>query len=71
MQGGEHSLKKKRNISELPLEVKAEMALKEAVAKVIRAHRRSGQPLAIWREGRVVMLPPDQATIVEEEEDAD
>jgi hypothetical protein len=64
-------LKKKRNISELPLDVKAKMALKEAVAEVIRAHRRSGQPLAIWREGRVVMLPPDQATIVEEEEDAD
>jgi hypothetical protein len=55
-------MKQEQNISELPLDVKAEMALKEAVADVIEAHRRSGKPLVVWKDGQVVMLLLDQAT---------
>ena len=64
-------MKQEQNISELPLDVKAEMALKEAVADVIEAHRRSGKPLVVWKDGQVVMLLLDQATIVKEVEHDD
>ena len=45
---------------------KAEIALRQAVAGVIREHRRLGEPLAIWRDGRVVMVSPDQLVLREE-----
>jgi hypothetical protein len=45
---------------------KAEIALRQAVAGVIRDHRRLDEPLAIWRDGRVVMLSPDQLGLREE-----
>ena len=37
--------------------VKAEKALKEAVTDTIRDHARTGDPLAIWRNGKVVWIP--------------
>ncbi len=42
------------NLLELPLEVRAEMAMKEAIEKVIEDHIRSGRPIHIWRDGKVV-----------------
>jgi hypothetical protein len=41
-------------ILELPLSVRAEMAFQAAVQKVIINHMRSGQPIHIWRDGKVV-----------------
>ncbi|MBI1748034.1 MAG: hypothetical protein HYR55_15815 [Acidobacteria bacterium] len=38
---------------------KAEKALKEAVAEVVREHQASGQPLAVWKDGRAVWLSAD------------
>ena len=35
------------------IHAKAFKALKEAVAETIRDHYRTGDPLAIWRNGRV------------------
>ncbi len=35
----------------------AEQALNEAVREVIADHARTGDPLAIWRNGRVVLVP--------------
>ena len=32
---------------------KAEIAMKKAVEKVVADHKRSGRPLAIWKNGRV------------------
>ena len=40
--------------------VKAEKALKKAVAKTIQDHARSGDPVVIWRHGRVVWIPAKQ-----------
>jgi hypothetical protein len=48
------------NVLDLPLEVRAEMALKAAVEKVIVEHARQGLPIYIWRDGRVVEVPPDE-----------
>jgi hypothetical protein len=44
------------NVLELPLEERAEMALKAAVEKVIDEHARDGLPIYIWRDGRVVEM---------------
>jgi hypothetical protein len=48
------------NVLDLPLEVRAEMALKAAVEKVIVEHARQGLPIYIWRDGRVVEVPPNE-----------
>jgi monomeric isocitrate dehydrogenase len=45
-----------KNVLELPLEQRAEMALKAAVEKVIVEHARQGLPIYIWREGEVVEM---------------
>jgi hypothetical protein len=44
------------NVLELPLEQRAEMALKAAVEKVIIEHSRQGLPIYIWRDGKVVEM---------------
>ena len=48
------------NVLDLPLEQRAEMALKAAVEKVIADHARRGLPLYVWREGKVVELSPEE-----------
>ncbi len=36
----------------------AEKAMRIAVAKVIREHRRRGEPLVVWEKGRVIRVEP-------------
>lgn len=43
------------------LQAKAFKALKEAVREVVEEHRRSGRPLAVWRNGKVVKISASQA----------
>jgi len=50
-------MRKKR----LSLSDKAFLALKEAVRGVIKRHKQTGRPLAIWRDGKVVMISADEA----------
>jgi hypothetical protein len=35
-------------------------AIGDAVEEAIRDHKRAGNPIAEWRDGRVVLVPPDQ-----------
>ena len=35
----------------------AERALKEAVRETIKDHKRTGDPIAIWRNGKVAKIP--------------
>jgi hypothetical protein len=51
--------------SAIPLEILAEEALKEAVAEVIAEHKLAGYPLAVWKDGRVVHLSPEQIEVRE------
>ena len=53
-------MKKEKKSARPLLAHQAERALKEAVAEAIAEHRRNGVPIAIWRDGKVVLLPPDQ-----------
>jgi hypothetical protein len=59
------------NVLDLPLEERAEMALKAAVRKVIVEHARMGLPIYIWQNGEVVEVTPDelraQATLLQGE----
>ena len=48
------------NVLELPLEIRAEMALKAAVEKVMEEHAREGLPIYIWRDGRIVEVPAEE-----------
>lgn len=49
-----------KNISRLPIEVKANMAIKKAVAEAIAEHKRMGHSIAVWEGGKVKIIPPDE-----------
>ena len=44
-----------------------ERALRAAVRDALQRHKRDGDPVAVWREGRVVWLSPDQIPISDDE----
>jgi hypothetical protein len=48
------------SILRLPMEKRAELALREAVDEVIAEHARLGLPLYIGRNGKVVKLSPSK-----------
>ena len=48
---------------EVPLRIKPEMALKEAVAEAIAEHKRRGEPIVVWRNGKVISVPPDEIIV--------
>ncbi|MBP8699839.1 MAG: hypothetical protein KBH82_12485 [Syntrophorhabdaceae bacterium] len=41
------------------------MALKEAVAEALAEHKRRGQPIAVWRNNKAVLIPPEEIVIPE------
>ena len=51
----------KRNVN--ILQKKAEEALKKAVCQVVEEHKRIGEPLVVWRKGKVMLVPPTQQLI--------
>ncbi len=53
------------NLSDKSMAFRAEEALKKAVAKVIADHKRTGDPIVIWRDGKVVKIPAEQIEIRE------
>jgi hypothetical protein len=52
--------KPSKDVLRLPLEERAEIAFKVAVAKAIDEHARLGLPIYIWRHGKVVELSPEE-----------
>lgn len=50
--------KPSQDVMRLPIEKRAEMAFKEAVARAIDEHARLGLPIYIWRNKKVVKLSP-------------
>jgi hypothetical protein len=45
---------------------KALAALQSAVAKVVEEHRREGRPLAVWQNGKAVLVSPGKPIVVRE-----
>jgi hypothetical protein len=58
-------MKKVKKSSPMLLAYQAEEALRKAVAEAIAEHRRNGVPIAIWRNGKVVRVPPEQIEVRE------
>ena len=50
-------------------EVTARFAL--AVREALLDHKRAGNPIAVWRDGKVVIVPPEEIVVWEDEEDED
>jgi hypothetical protein len=58
-------MKKKSKKAETPLAIRAEEALKKAVANAIAEHRLKGRAIAVWRDGKVTRVPADQIVVRE------
>ena len=56
-----------KNLSDKAMAFLAEEALKKAVARTIADHKRTGDPIVIWRDGKVVKVPADQIEVRETE----
>ena len=35
-------------------------AIRSAVRAALREHKRAGNPIAVWRRGKVVWIPPEK-----------
>ena len=53
----------KEELKDIPLDVRAEMALKEAVAEAIAEHKRMGRSIVVWKDGKVVTIPPEEIAV--------
>ena len=56
-----------KNLPDKAMAFRAEEALKKAVARTIADHKRTGDPIVIWRDGKVVKIPADQIEVREPE----
>jgi Lhr-like helicase len=56
---------KKKNLKDIPIGIRAEEALKKAVANAIADHKHSDNSIVIWRDGKVVKIPADQIELRE------
>ena len=49
-----------KRMSDAKLQAGAEKALKEAILEVLLDHKRTGRPVVIWRNGKVVKVAASQ-----------
>ena len=40
-----------------------ELILQEGVRQALLIHKRLGNPIAIWKDGKVVIVPPEEIVI--------
>ena len=43
-----------------------ERILQAAVRETLSMHKRLGNPIAVWKDGKVVVVPPEEIVIVPE-----
>jgi hypothetical protein len=43
----------------MSLQDKIEAAMKKAIRQVVEQHKKTGRPLAIWQNGKVVRISPN------------
>jgi len=46
-------MKKRRSLQD-----KAMIAMKEAVKEVVERHKKTGRPLAVWKNGKTIRISP-------------
>lgn len=56
-------IKEPPKVVELPMSERGLMTLKVAVKKAIAEHAREGLPIYVWRDGKVVEIPPDELAV--------
>ncbi len=57
-------LSNRKNVMKgMPLHIMAEKALREAVAEAIAEHKLRGHPIVVWRDGKVVSIPPEEIAV--------
>jgi hypothetical protein len=60
------------NKTSKPIEVIQGKAVEEvfrrAVRHALRMHKRAGNPIAVWRDDRVVIIPPEEIVVEDETE---
>jgi len=44
-----------------------DQALAKARREAVRQHKLTGLPLVTWRDGKIVLVPPDQVDLDEQE----
>jgi len=59
--------KEKKKNSDIPIGARAVEAMKRAVAEALADHKRAGDPIFVWRNGKVIEIPPEQIEIREEQ----
>ncbi|MBC6420769.1 MAG: hypothetical protein GDA43_03815 [Hormoscilla sp. SP5CHS1] len=42
-----------------------DLALKQAVEKALWQHKKASNSIAVWRDGRVVWIPPEEIPVPE------
>ena len=52
---------KNRSLDIPAIALEGEKALKAAVAEVVAEHKKAGKPLAVWYNGKAVLMDPDKA----------
>ena len=61
------SAEKEINIPEILKDrPRVQKALRDAVQKAIRFHKAMGQPIVVWKDGRVVEIPPEEIKLLDE-----
>jgi hypothetical protein len=45
-----------------------DQGIREGVAKALMEHKKAGRAIAVWKNGRVIRIPPDQIRVEEEQE---
>jgi hypothetical protein len=48
-----------------------ERALRQAVRDALHRHKLAGNPVAVWRNGRVIWIPPEEIPVGGTESDAE
>ncbi|MFO0965457.1 MAG: hypothetical protein U0793_07705 [Gemmataceae bacterium] len=46
-------------------------AMRAAVRDAVRTHKLLGHPIVIWRDGKVVVVPPEEIEVPPEEKNGD
>ncbi|MFB2894532.1 hypothetical protein ACE1CI_16605 [Aerosakkonemataceae cyanobacterium BLCC-F50] len=57
--------KKDQLLISLSDEEKVTQALAKAVKEALRKHKQTGNPVAAWRDGKVVWIPPEEINLTE------
>jgi hypothetical protein len=47
----------------MPINDKIDRAIKAGVAKAIAEHKRAGHSIAVWKDGKVVIVPPEKIRV--------